>query len=171
MNELFKSVQNRLELVNHRMEALQKEFAFLEAEQIHLKELAKLYKDMDYDPIEEERRVTSALLQVAATKEKSNRGGNRPKGISIFDEAIEIIFKSYPNPISSQRITDELINLMGVSKKQMGSILNYQIKHKRITRIGYGQYIWTGGSRNAGTEAIPAGRPSETAESIVCGTI
>jgi hypothetical protein len=163
LNEaLYKGLFTRLEQVSNRLTALEKERSILLTEKTHLKDLITIYKNMEYDSIEEERRVTSAMLkeEAAPAKEPATRqwGGARHRGVSMYDEPIETIFKTMKNPINIQDITQELNTLMNrndIPTKQTITTLQKFIKRGTVTRIRQGFYTWTGDNKIATTSTIP----------------
>jgi hypothetical protein len=161
LNEaLYKEIKTRLGHVTHRLNALEKEYNGLLTEQTHLKELEALYKDMDYDPIEEERRVTSAMLHIAATEEVVPYVGCKAKGRSIYDDPIEAVFTTSQPPLAFWQIVKMLREITGKNEKELtnknvGQIMKQQIRKGKIQRLEKGFYTWTGDNKIATTSTIP----------------
>jgi len=89
---MLKELKIREELISNRLAALQTEATNLTDELSHVQALVKYYDKLEYDSIEEERRVTQAL-----NKPKTHYIPNR-KGQSKYKEMLEVIFtdnKSY----------------------------------------------------------------------------
>jgi chaperonin cofactor prefoldin len=165
MNQLHTEVKKRLELVTNRLNALEKEQKTLLVEQEGLQKLDSLYSHMPYDTITEERRITEILLhQTEKTSTKNhNRGGRKSKGISIYDELIEIIFTSNKNPLHINDIHTqlELLTENKLKYKNVEQILRKQISKNKIIRTAPATYSWVGGTSNAAT-TLPTGGRSET---------
>ena len=92
LKKILKELKIREELINNRLTALQIEATNLTNELNHVQALVKYYDKLEYDSIEEERRVTQAL-----NKSKARYIPNR-KGQSKYKEMLEAIFidnKSY----------------------------------------------------------------------------
>lgn len=163
MKELVKEINIRLQQVTDRLAALDKECTQLIEEQGNLQQLAKLYNSMEYDPITEERRVTETMLHM----EKKPHTGGRRKGVSQYDEAVEIIFTSLKNPLELTTIKKELSTILNikVDKFLVDYILRQQIRNNHIKRIAQGCYTWIGDAKNADTSTLPAGGCPETEKS------
>jgi len=92
LKKMLKELKIREELISNRLAALQTEATNLTDELSHVQALVKYYDKLEYDSIEEERRVTQAL-----NKPKTHYIPNR-KGQSKYKEMLEVIFtdnKSY----------------------------------------------------------------------------
>ena len=92
LKKMLKELKIREELISNRLAALQTEATNLTNELSHVQALVKYYDKLEYDSIEEERRVTQAL-----SKLKTRYIPNR-KGQSKYKEILETIFtddKSY----------------------------------------------------------------------------
>jgi len=86
LKKILKELKIREELISNRLAALQIEATNLTNELNHVQALVKYYDKLEYDSIEEERRVTQAL-----NKFKTRRTPNR-KGRSKYKEMLEAIF-------------------------------------------------------------------------------
>jgi hypothetical protein len=168
MNELHKEVKKRLELVSNRLIALEKEQKILLIEQEGLQKLDSLYSHITYDSITEERRVTEAILhseespQIEPAPVKIHYGG-KIKGVSQYDEPIEVIFTTNKNPIKFYKIHEQLEILTDkkLQLKNVDQILRQQAKKGRIRRVAPSTYVWIGGS-NAETQTLSDRGCSET---------
>lgn len=92
LKKILKELKIREELISNRLAALQIEATNLTNELNHVQALVKYYDKLEYDSIEEERRVTQAL-----NKSKTRYIPNR-KGQSKYKEMFKAIFidnKSY----------------------------------------------------------------------------
>ena len=86
LKKILKELKIREELISNRLAALQIEATNLTNELNHVQALVKYYDKLEYDSIEEERRVTQAL-----NKPKTRYIPNR-KGQSKYKEMLEAIF-------------------------------------------------------------------------------
>ena len=86
LKKMLKELKIREELISNRLAALQTEATNLTDELSHVQALVKYYDKLEYDSIEEERRVTQAL-----NKLKTRYIPNR-KGQSKYKEMLEAIF-------------------------------------------------------------------------------
>lgn len=86
LKKMLKELKIREELISNRLAALQTEATNLTDELSHVQALVKYYDKLEYDSIEEERRVTQAL-----NKLKTRYIPNR-KGQSKYKEMFEAIF-------------------------------------------------------------------------------
>ena len=86
LKKMLKELKIREELISNRLAALQTEATNLTDELSHVQALVKYYDKLEYDSIEEERRVTQAL-----SKLKTRYIPNR-KGQSKYKEMFEAIF-------------------------------------------------------------------------------
>lgn len=91
IKDMLKELKKREEQINNRLAALQTEATNLTDELSHVQALVKYYDKLEYDPIEEERRVTQAL-----NKPKTHYIPNR-KGQSKYKEMLEAIFTDDKN--------------------------------------------------------------------------
>ena len=106
---MIKNLENRSVLVKSRLIAIDKEKEGLVIEDTALDKLITHYKNLEYDSIEEERRVTAAL-----TKEDKSSNKGIKKGTSKYDEVFKTIFAEYPNGLTMTMLRARTIDLTGV---------------------------------------------------------
>ena len=105
---MIKNLENRSVLVKSRLIAIDKEKEGLIIEDTALDNLIAHYKNLEYDSIEEERRVTAAF-----TKEKSSSKVIK-KGTSKYDEVFKTIFEEFKDGLNMTMLRKHTIDLTGV---------------------------------------------------------
>jgi hypothetical protein len=173
MDNFHKEIKMRLDQVNNRLIALEKEHLSLSTEQEHLQQLNELYEQLPYDSITEERRVTVAMLNSEKPKKPEQPQYTlalKPPmqhGKSIYDEVMELIFTTMPNPISLVEFYKQMLSLAkaDMTYKHADQILRQAVKRGKIRKVGHGMYNWIGCEEIATTKTVSDGRCTETEES------
>ena len=135
LKKILKELKIREELISNRLAALQTEATNLTDELSHVQALVKYYDKLEYDSIEEERRVTQAL-----NKSKTRYIPNR-KGQSKYKEMFEVIFtddKSY----SFTTIKKMLEDLTGESMNpgRAHTAIQWAVDNRLIKKVARGLY-------------------------------
>jgi len=135
LKKILKELKIREELISNRLAALQTEATNLTDELSHVQALVKYYDKLEYDSIEEERRVTQAL-----NKSKTRYIPNR-KGQSKYKEMFEAIFtdnKSY----SFTTIKKMLEDLTGESMNpgRAHTAIQWAVDNELIKKVTRGLY-------------------------------
>lgn len=140
-NGFEKDIQKRFELINLRLDALNKEKGLLEQEKELLTNLIKLWQTSPYDSLAEERRVTMHLTTPTVTKaqtpEFSPAAPTPPKNTTRFShgkynwevliESIPVVLSCEDKPLQVAEIKQGLEDLLGY-EIVTPSIISYYLK-------------------------------------------
>ncbi len=135
LKKILKELKTREELINNRLAALQTEATNLTNELNHIQALIKHYDQLEYDSIEEERRVTQAL-----NKFKTRYIPNC-KGQSKYKEMLEAIFtdnKSYNFTAIKKMLEDLTGEPMNPGKTY--TAIRWAIDNGLIKKVARGLY-------------------------------
>jgi len=135
LKKILKELKTREELINNRLAALQTEATNLTNELNHIQALIKYYDKLEYDSIEEERRVTQAL-----NKSKTRYIPNR-KGQSKYKEMLEAIFtdnKSY-NFTAIKKMLEDLIG-EPMNPGKIHAAIQWAVDNGLIKKVARGLY-------------------------------
>jgi len=135
LKKILKELKTREELINNRLAALQTEATNLTNELNHIQALVKYYDKLEYDSIEEERRVTQAL-----NKSKTRYIPNR-KGQSKYKEMLEAIFtdnKSY-NFTAIKKMLEDLIG-EPMNPGKIHAAIQWAVDNGLIKKVARGLY-------------------------------
>ena len=135
LKKMLKELKIREELINNRLAALQTEATNLTDELNHVQALVKYYDKLEYDSIEEERRVTQAL-----NKPKTRYIPNR-KGQSKYKEMLEAIFtddKSHSFTTIKRMLEDKSGESMNPGKAYRA--IQWAVNNGLVKKVAKGLY-------------------------------
>ena len=138
LKKILKELKTREELINNRLAALQTEATNLTNELNHIQVLIKYYDQLEYDSIEEERRVTQAFF--TENKFKTRYIPNR-KGQSKYKEMFEAIFtdnKSYNFTAIKKMLEDLTGEPMNPGKAH--TAIQWAVDNELIKKVARGLY-------------------------------
>lgn len=164
IKDMIPELKTRAEQIQNRLKALMEETSNLNLEYAHVEPLLRHYLALGYDPIEEERRVTKAILDIpdpAKEPAKPKHYGGKPKGTSQYDIPIQIIFEeANGEPRTTQEIHKSLILLTGknITATNSWQVVKQQVLKGNLKQSAWGQYTWIGGKFDARTTPVPTGR-------------
>ena len=135
LKKMLKELKIREELISNRLAALQIEATNLTNELNYVQTLVKYYDKLEYDPIEEERRVTQAL-----NKPKTRSIPNR-KGQSKYKKMFEVIFtddKSYSFTTIKKMLEDLIGEPMNPGRAH--TAIQWAVDNRLIKKVARGLY-------------------------------
>lgn len=146
---LFENLETRYNQVQNRLNALDLEKEMLIQEQEALKTLLPVYRKFidNYDPIEEERRMTAMITNLTNMSKKRN-GKKRPwgnacnKGKSRYDELFKIIFETTNKPLTAKEVLNKCHELdVSTTYSKVYAALQRAVKYNKLIQVNDTQYI------------------------------
>lgn len=149
---LVVQLKTRMEQVTRRLEALNKEKDLLAKESTSLAELIPIYESFieNYDPMEVEKRMTALIhnlpvapINHANTIMKRNQTGR--KGLSKYDEILQIVFAESEHPLTPKDIADKMEALgEDINIKNVYNIVYRSLNNGKLTATQPGHFVWRG---------------------------
>lgn len=154
-------MKNLIKEIDNRIASIQKEQEFLmQLRKLYATPLVSITSEPEPEPIKTQQEIADELqLKIQKIQTQPLKKFRKSP---TYEEPLEIIFASLPNPLTLPDIQNSLNILTDqeLDSKQTHCILRYFIKHHKIKHLSWNSYTWIGGNKN-GTKTLPNGGSTE----------